>query len=94
MWTLLQSIVIWYGVVGAITAGVYAWDKLAATRGRRRCPESTLHLLALGGGWVGALIAQQVFRHKRAKAKFVTITWLIAGVHLGAIAMYCWLRWG
>ena len=42
----------------------------AAARGQWRTAENTLHLLALGGGWPGALVAQQLFRHKSAKRAF------------------------
>ncbi|WP_157598879.1 DUF1294 domain-containing protein [Rhodanobacter sp. Root561] len=45
---------------------MYRADKSAAQEGRRRSrtPESHLHLVDLIGGWPGALIAQQQFRHK------------------------------
>ncbi len=48
----------------------YAFDKSAAKGGRWRTSEGTLHLLALAGGWPGALLAQQFLRHKSAKASF------------------------
>jgi uncharacterized membrane protein YsdA (DUF1294 family)/cold shock CspA family protein len=46
---------------------VYALDKSAAQRQQWRTQESTLHLLALIGGWPGALAAQQLLRHKSKK---------------------------
>lgn len=49
----------------------YLADKSAAQRGRRRTPESTLHAMALLGGWPGAAFAQQHFQHKRSKPAFV-----------------------
>jgi uncharacterized membrane protein YsdA (DUF1294 family) len=54
--------------VAAVVA--YRVDKSAAQRGQRRTPESTLHVLALMGGWPGALIAQRVFHHKSRKPSF------------------------
>src|SRR3546814_5712656 len=49
---------------------MYWLDKEADQGGARRIPESTLHLVDLLGGWPGALIAQQQFRHKTVKASF------------------------
>lgn len=65
-----------YGLMSLITAAVYTLDKSAARRGRRRVPERTLHLLALLGGWPGALLAQQGLRHKTAKTTFRMVFWL------------------
>jgi len=56
--------------MSVISFGAYAADKAAARANRRRTPESTLHLLALAGGWPGALLAQRVFRHKTTKPSF------------------------
>src|SRR3546814_16638625 len=54
---------------------MYWLDKEAAQGGARRIPESTLHLVDLLGGWPGALIAQQQFRHKTVKASFRFAFW-------------------
>lgn len=40
----------------------YSLDKYKAQKGSWRTPESTLHVLALFGGWPGAALAQQVIR--------------------------------
>jgi len=53
----------------------YAADKSAASRGSWRTPESTLHMLALIGGWPGALVAQQLLRHKSSKREFRQVFW-------------------
>lgn len=53
----------------------YAMDKSAAVGGGWRIRESRLHLLALVGGWPGALLAQQVLRHKTSKAGFRGVFW-------------------
>jgi uncharacterized membrane protein YsdA (DUF1294 family) len=62
-----------YVLLSAVSFVVYGADKLAAKHGRWRTPEATLHLLALAGGWPGALAAQRVFRHKVSKQPFRSV---------------------
>ena len=65
-------------------------DALAALIRAAR-PEIVLHLLALIGGTIGALLGQMVFRHKTRKMSFRVI--FIATVVL-QIAMICgWWYW-
>ena len=71
-----------YLVLSALSWLMYWWDKDAAGQGARRTPESTLHFVDLLGGWPGALIAQQQFRHKTVKASFQTVFWLTVLVNL------------
>jgi uncharacterized membrane protein YsdA (DUF1294 family) len=63
-------VALFYLAASAATIVVYAVDKSAARHGRWRVSERTLHLLAIIGGWPGALVAQQVFRHKSRKPSF------------------------
>ena len=56
-----------YVVISIVVFIVYALDKSAARKNRRRIPENTLHLLALIGGWPGALVAQKLLHHKSSK---------------------------
>ena len=65
-----------YGLLSVVAFFMYGEDKSAAEQGRWRTPESTLHLLALVGGWPGALVAQRFFRHKTTKQPFRTIFWI------------------
>lgn len=70
----------------------YALDKwLAGSRYGRRVPERTLHWLELAGGWSGALVAQQVFRHKTRKTTFGLLFWTIVVVHMILIGLCLWL---
>ena len=62
-------------MLGIATFIAYAADKSAAASGSWRTPESTLHALALAGGWLGALLAQQFLRHKSTKAQFRQVFW-------------------
>lgn len=59
----------------------YAWDKGRAEKGGQRTPENTLHAVELLGGWPGALIAQQVFRHKTRKGSYQAVFWAIVAAH-------------
>jgi uncharacterized membrane protein YsdA (DUF1294 family)/cold shock CspA family protein len=63
----------------------YGLDKSAARNGRWRTKESTLHLLALVGGWPGALLAQRVYRHKSKKREFQVVFWATVLVNCGVL---------
>lgn len=63
-------------LINLLTYAVYWFDKKAAQKQARRVPERTLHVLSLLGGWPGALIAQQKFRHKTQKQPFKSIFYL------------------
>lgn len=78
-----------YAAASAITFVAYAIDKSAATRGARRTPERTLHLLALACGWPGALLAQQILRHKSAKAEFRAAFWGTVVLNMAGFLYVC-----
>lgn len=73
-----------YGVMSAVSWLMYLSDKAAAGRGDRRTPESSLHLADLLGGWPGALVAQQQFRHKTLKQPFQAMFWATVAANLAA----------
>jgi uncharacterized membrane protein YsdA (DUF1294 family) len=92
-WAELPAFVLWaYVGAGVVAFVAYAADKSAAAGGRRRVPESTLHVLAGLGGWPGALVAQQIFRHKTRKAAFQVVFWLTVAAHCGALAWWASTR--
>jgi uncharacterized membrane protein YsdA (DUF1294 family) len=66
----------------------YAIDKAAARAGRDRIPESLLLSLGLVGGWPGAIVAQQIFRHKTIKLAFRIRFWITVVVNA---ALFVWL---
>ena len=70
----------------------YAGDKAGA--GSRRVPERVLHVLSLAGGWPGALVAQEWYRHKTRKVRFQIIFWLIVAAHVAAVAALLYIRPG
>jgi uncharacterized membrane protein YsdA (DUF1294 family)/cold shock CspA family protein len=64
--------------VGAstVTFLAYALDKAAARSGARRTAENTLLFFGLAGGWPGAIVAQQLLRHKSSKQSFRSAFWV------------------
>lgn len=61
--------------MSVICFGAYGIDKRAAVSRSWRIPESSLLLPGLLGGWPGAIIGQQVFRHKTKKSAFRAAFW-------------------
>ncbi|TAV89245.1 DUF1294 domain-containing protein [Rhizobium leguminosarum] len=70
---------------------IYFMDKQAARHGRRRISERTLLILALIGGSLGALAAQQLLRHKTRKEPFRSILAAILILHGTLIAVLVFL---
>lgn len=63
-----------------ITFITYGIDKFKAKKSRWRIPESTLILLALLGGSIGAWLGMKAWRHKTQHAKFyIGIPLIISG---------------
>lgn len=83
--SLLGDGLIWialaYPLVSLFSFCQYWLDKQSAQKGRWRTAENSLHIAELLGGWPGALVAQQVFRHKTRKASFQLVFWIIVLLH-------------
>jgi len=75
-----------YVVMSIIAFLAYCLDKSAAIRNHWRISESTLHLFGLACGWPGALLAQQLLRHKTSTPSFVSAFW--ATVLLNSAGFY------
>jgi uncharacterized membrane protein YsdA (DUF1294 family)/cold shock CspA family protein len=71
--------------LSALTFIAYAVDKSAARNNRWRTKENTLLMLGLAGGWPGALVAQQVYRHKSKKQSFRSAFWFSVVVNCVAL---------
>lgn len=76
-----------YGALSVVAFGAYGLDKAAARRQWRRVSEQTLLLLGLVGGWPGALVAQQLFRHKTRKRSFRRAFWGTVVLNVLAVAV-------
>ena len=73
-------------VIFSPVAFVMYWrDKQKAEKDLWRTPEKSLHLVGLLGGWPGATVARQTFRHKTQKLSFRLISVLILAFHLSLI---------
>jgi uncharacterized membrane protein YsdA (DUF1294 family) len=73
-------------VMSLISFVAYGLDKRQAIRDGRRVPERTLHVMALLGGWPGALLAQRQFRHKTQKRSFRIVFWFVVLLHFAIVA--------
>ena len=89
VWTPPLWVAALYAATSVITFITYAIDKSAAARGAWRTAESSLHLLALAGGWPGALCAQQFLRHKSSKAEFRSVFWATVVLNVVGFIILC-----
>lgn len=76
LWPLL-----FYVCMSVFSILQYWCDKHNAQNGAWRIPEKQLHAVELFGGWPGALLAQQLLRHKTKKTSYQAVFWLIVLVH-------------
>ena len=70
----------------AVVFSIYWIDKRAARNGRWRVSETNLHAVDLCFGIIGGLAAQEIYRHKTVKPRFVATTWAIALIHVLGLA--------
>lgn len=82
------EVLLLYIVASLIAFVFYAVDKSAAQNNRWRTPENHLHILALIGGWPGALFAQNKLRHKSSKNAFKNVFWVTVVINMSA---FFWL---
>ncbi|MEH6473590.1 MAG: cold shock and DUF1294 domain-containing protein [Halopseudomonas sp.] len=83
--TIPPQVLALYLVASLVSFIMYAIDKSAAKKGAWRTQESTLHMLALIGGWPGALVAQQHLRHKSKKQSFRVVFWITAALNCSVL---------
>jgi uncharacterized membrane protein YsdA (DUF1294 family) len=88
--TLPTFVPAFYAAASIAAAIMYALDKSAAARNVWRTSETILHVMALVGGWPGAVVAQQVFRHKSRKLSFQLAFWTTVALNCGALIFLTW----
>ena len=72
-------------ILNVITFLVYGIDKWKAKKEKWRIPESTLLLLAVVGGSIGALLGMKVWHHKTMHKKFKYGIPLIIVLQIGVL---------
>jgi uncharacterized membrane protein YsdA (DUF1294 family) len=76
------EVILFIVVINTAAFLTFAWDKYSAKNGIWRVSEGTLLLMALVGGSLGAITAQQMFRHKTRKEPFRSTLYVIAGAQV------------
>lgn len=90
---LKMPFAVWMLPTAMLPMSVAAWmmyrqDKKLAMGGGWRITETELHGLELFGGWPGAFLAQQKYRHKTRKLSYQAIFWSIVFLYqLAALNM-------
>lgn len=84
VWTL-------YLGMSFVTFVAYALDKRAASSSGWRLSEGSLLALGLAGGWPGAVLAQQLLRHKTVKMSFQVVFWVTVAVNVVAFVVFSWV---
>lgn len=87
----MKKIAVYLALINLLTFAAYGIDKRKAQKNAWRIKESTLLLLAVAGGSVGALLGMQIFRHKTKHPKFTVGVPLILLVQIG-LAVWWVLR--
>ena len=77
-----------YIAMSLATFMLYGIDKWQAKKKAWRIPEKKLHLCSVLGGWPGALLAQQIFRHKTQKSSFRLVFWLTLSFNLLILVLF------
>ena len=81
-----NPLVTWVLLINVLTMVMYGADKMAARKGMRRVPEATLLVFGVTGGWPGAILGQQLFRHKTQKQPFKTYFFISVIVSITVMA--------
>jgi uncharacterized membrane protein YsdA (DUF1294 family)/cold shock CspA family protein len=81
-WGFKPPILLVYLALSLVAFFAYGLDKGAALSGKWRTSENTLHLFSLVGGWPGALLAQQLLRHKTSKPGFILVFWVTVALNV------------
>ncbi|MDO4190150.1 MAG: DUF1294 domain-containing protein [Bacteroidales bacterium] len=83
----MRYIIYYLLIINVVGGIVFAVDKQLAKKEKTRVPEATLHLFEAFGAFPIILLLMYTIHHKNKKAKYFLITWLIALLWLGVVAI-------
>jgi uncharacterized membrane protein YsdA (DUF1294 family)/cold shock CspA family protein len=92
-WTIPPLVIALYAVTSLSAYIGYYLDKRAARARQWRVREGTLLALGLLGGWPGAMLAQQVLRHKTRKVDFRRAFWGTVALNIAALIAFTSPTW-
>ncbi len=64
-------------IINLVSGLIFAYDKYAAKRNKKRLPEQTLHFFEFIGGVFANIFLIYIIRHKNRKFNYWIWTWLI-----------------
>ncbi|MDQ1528690.1 MAG: hypothetical protein QOH77_480 [Actinomycetota bacterium] len=92
-WSVPDWVIALYAVTSLSAYIGYYMDKRAAQARQWRVREGTLLALGLLGGWPGAMLAQQVLRHKTRKIEFRRAFWGTVALNIAALIAFTSPTW-
>ena len=85
VWRPSALFAIGYLMASLVCFLLYTHDKNAAEAGEWRTSEGALLVAGLLGGWPGALMAQQMLRHKTSKVSFQAAFWITVVINVAGL---------
>ncbi len=86
---MIPAVSIYIILINLIAFVVFGIDKRKARKEQWRVPESTLFILAIIGGSIGALLGMLAFRHKTKHRKFTIGIPLILTLQIALLVTLC-----
>ena len=90
---MMKVFLIYLMVINVVTFFTYGIDKWKAKRSKWRIPESTLLVMALMGGSIGAWFGMKVWHHKTMHKKFKYGVPVIIFAQLAIVGYIIFRRW-
>ncbi|SCW43982.1 Uncharacterized membrane protein YsdA, DUF1294 family [Asticcacaulis taihuensis] len=87
------ALLLYGALINLVTWHAWRLDKRNAVTREKRSSERTLLTLCWLGGWPGAVIGTQVFRHKSSKKAFIHKVYLAAGFQATLLCATLLLLW-